>query len=113
MIRNFINIVTKETELPSCVGIWKNLTWNNSRKLLKDLGWRIAPELPAIMEGFERLSIQYVDGNESDTAQAIYTDTLIQDRLDEENEENEEDETIQTLSIEELESTSSESLEDK
>ena len=80
---NYININTQETTLPSRVDSTFNVTWENSSDLLKSIGWRIRPDLPAIAEGYERLSVIYVDGYE-DTATAVYTDTLIQDRLDRE-----------------------------
>ena len=78
---NYININTQETEIPNTVGAAKGVTWDNSQDVLKDLGWRIKPELPPTLEGFERLSVTYTEGDGT-TAQAIYTDTLIQDRLD-------------------------------
>ena len=83
---NFININTQETSLPNQVGGTYNVTWENSKDLLKSVGWRIKPALPPVESGYERLSVSYIDG-ENDTAIAIYTDTLIQDRLDREAQE--------------------------
>lgn len=80
---NYININTQETVIPSRIGNRDNVTWENSLDLLIGLGWRIQPVLPLVMEGFERLSITYIDGYDN-IATAIYTDTLIQDRLDKE-----------------------------
>jgi hypothetical protein len=77
---NYININTQQTEIPSTVGITKGVTWDNSQEMLKELGWRIRPELPPVEEGYERLSVVYVEGDGT-TASAQYTDTLIQDRL--------------------------------
>ena len=84
MNTEFINVITKEEILPTCIGNTQNVTWENSRELLKSIGWRIRPELPAPEDGFERVRLSYLNNNGEDLAQAEYVDILIQDRLDEE-----------------------------
>ena len=107
-----ININTQETNIPDTIGITKGITWENSTDLLKSLGWRIKPELPPVADEYERLSILYVDGYE-DTATAIYTDTLIQDRLDREEVERiaQEEQAEQQAIIDEQNRQASKSLE--
>lgn len=57
-------------------GIYGPLTWEQARAI----GWRIMPELPSVADGYERGAMTYVEGD-GITAQAVYTDTLIADRL--------------------------------
>lgn len=84
---NVVNIRTQERVVPCKIGGAYNITWENSTDLLKSLGWRIEPILPVPETGYERLTITYVEGDDGVTAKAIYTDTLIQDRLEAEAEQ--------------------------
>jgi hypothetical protein len=54
-----------------------------SRETLLAAGRRDIPELPPVREGYERGPVTYIEGD-GITAQAVYQDTLIQDRLDRE-----------------------------
>lgn len=55
---------------------WKNPT----PEILLANGYRIAPELPPVAEGYERGPVTYAEGD-GVTAQAVYQDTLIADRI--------------------------------
>jgi hypothetical protein len=52
-----------------------------SRDTLLAHGYRDIPILPEVADGCERGPVSYIDGD-GVTAQAVYRDTLIQDRLD-------------------------------
>lgn len=80
---NYINIITKDTELPTMDADGFNLSWEDDGEFLRAMGWRIRPDLPPVADGYERGSVAWIDGD-GVTAQAVYTDTLIQDRLDRE-----------------------------
>lgn len=71
-----INIHTQSREVPNRIGG----TYNPTVEMLRTEGWREEPELPPIADGYERGPVTYVEGD-GVTAQAVYQDTLIADRL--------------------------------
>jgi hypothetical protein len=78
-----VNLGNQSQEVPNQIGGKFCITIENSRDFLISLGWRFIPELPIIEEGYERSEIIYIEGD-GETAQAVYQDTLIQERLDRE-----------------------------
>lgn len=75
---SYVNINTQEIKIPSRVGSTNNVTWANSQALLRSLGWRIAPELPPVADGFARGIVVYIEGDGT-TAQALYQDRALAD----------------------------------
>lgn len=57
------NIITQEENIPTTIGQTTNITWDNSKELLKEIGWRLMPSLPELQEGFTRTSIVAVEGD--------------------------------------------------
>lgn len=81
-----ININNQSTKVPKNLGGTFNVTPQNSWDALHALGWRWAEFPPEPAAGYERLTgVTYIqDPNDTDKAIPQYTDTLIQDRLDQE-----------------------------
>jgi hypothetical protein len=75
------------------------VTWENSRDLLIDDGWRITPELPPITEGYERTNLKLVE-DDGITGKWEYLDTLIEDRINRENLERQFNKSIELKTVE-------------
>lgn len=55
------NIITQQEGIPTTIGNTCNVSWGNSREMLKQLGWRQMPTIPEIQEGYTRISIQAIE----------------------------------------------------
>ncbi len=78
----WINLATQRRTIPNEIEGTFNPAANPS--LMYAHGWRLASEPDAPAEGYERLgAVTYIqDPNDAERAVAVYTDTLVQDRLD-------------------------------
>jgi hypothetical protein len=75
-LAGMVNLSTQSQTIPAKLG---NVDNPNRATLLAN-GWRDMPELPAVANGYERGGVTWIEGDGTN-AKAVYTDTLIADRL--------------------------------